>query len=373
MILQVKELKEASIKILAAVDNGGIMDKIKDTLEIVTVGNTLQLNITNKEYYVRVKLPVTESEPFRALVDAKLFLTLVSKITTDTLELSTNQVSLIVKANGTYKLPFIYDGNSVITVPEITIDNPTMDFLISADTLNSIATINSKDLNIANAKKDFQRFYYVDEQGCFTASFGACVNQFTLPQKVVMTLSDKVVKLFKLFKDGEVKFTLGYDAYGTSMLTKVKFENDDIEITNITPTNDTILESFRKPVESIRAKISSAYDYTVTINKTDLVEALARLLLCNYAIGGFEKDFGVLKFVNDGVIIETPDSNNKELVPYVSLKLDGEYKTMIDIKQLKTTLEACNEELLTFSFGNKKGILLTRGLICNLLPEANIE
>ena len=376
MILQVKDLKDAATKILASIDNGALMDRVKDTLEIVSVGKTLQLNITNKEYYVRVKTPLVSDEQFRALVDAKLFLNLVSKTTVDEVELKTTQTSLIVKANGTYKLPFIYDGNDVISVPEIKIENQTVGFTMTGDALNSIVNINSKELDIAGAKREFQKLYYIDEQGCITFSNGACINQsFTLPEKVVLLLNDKVVKLLKLFKEGDVKFTLGTDVVGTQMLTKAKFENDEVEITTITPTTQPLVESFNSPLRIARTKLNKSYKNVAHLNKDELLEAISRLLVCTYAVGGLEKDYAFLEFdpVN-GALLSTLDGNNKEPLAYVNTEgatsvVTEKYSTIIDIKQLKTTLGACEENIIKLMFDDYQGMLLVRKAIFNLIPE----
>lgn len=384
MILQVKDLKDAATKILASIDNGALLDRVKDTLEIVGVGKTLQLNVTNKEYYVRVKLPLVSEEQFRALVDARLFLNLISKTTVDEVELKTTNTSLIVKANGTYKLPFIYDGNDIISVPEIKIDNPTHSFTMPSEALNSIVNINSKELDISAAKRDFQKLYYIDDQGCITFSSGACINQsFTLPEKVILLLNDKVVKLFKLFKGGDVKFTLGVDAYGNQMLTKAKFEDEEIEITTITPTTQPLVTSFENPLNVARAKLNKKYKNVAILDKTELLDAITRLLVCTYAVGGLEKDYAYLEFDPiGGATLSTIDSNNKEPLSYLNVLpvpdatqeepmtvVTEKYSTIVDIKQLKTTLSACEDNAIKLMFDDYQGMLLVRKTIFNLIPE----
>lgn len=379
MILQVKELKDAATKILASIDNGSMLDKVKDTLEIVSANKVLQLNVTNKEYYVRVKVPLLSDENFRALVDAKLFLNLISKTTVDEVELKTTQTSLIVKANGTYKLPFIYDGNDVINLPEIKIENKTMEFNISSDALNSIANINSKEIDIAAAKRDYQKVYYIDEQGCLTFSSGACMNHsFTLPEKVILLLNDKTVKLLKLFKTGDVKFSLGMDAYGNQVLTKVKFENDDIEVTAITPTSQALIDSVSTRVSRARATLNKKYANVVYLDKNELLEAIARLLVYSYAIGGLWTDYAYLSFDPvTGLTITSNDKNSKEQLPYLTNEGEqshvvGTYNTIMDIKQLKTTLSACEEDAIQLRFDDHQGMLLLRKTIFNFVPEADV-
>lgn len=377
MILQVKDLKDAATKILASIDNGALLDKVKDTLEIVSANKVLQLNVTNKEYYVRVKVPLVSEENFRALVDAKLFLNLISKTTVDEVELKTTQTSLIVKANGTYKLPFIYDGNDVINIPEIKIENKTLEFNMTSDALNSIANVNSKELDIAAAKRDYQKVYYIDEQGCLTFSTGACMNHsFTLPNKVVFLLNDKTVKLLKLFKSGDVKFSLGMDAYGNQVLTKVKFENDDVEITAITPTTQALIDSVSSRVARARSTLTKNYANVVYLDKNELLEAITRLLVYTYAIGGMYVDYAYVTFdPTTGLTISSLDYNSKEQLPL--LTRDGEqshvvetYNTVMDIKQLKTTLSACDEDAIQLRFEDHQGMLLLRKTIFNFVPEA---
>lgn len=369
MLLEVKKLQEAAVKILAAVDGGDVSEVVKDTVEIKTYGKTLQLNVTNKEYYVRVSLPIQEEVPFKAVVDAKLFLNLISKITTENLELNVDDKKLVIKANGNYKLPLIYDNDTLIEVPEINIEEETTSFNISSDILSSILNYNSKEINTAKAVKPFQKLYYIDEQGCMTFSSGGCINSFTLPEKITLLLNTKLVKLFRLFKDGDIKFTLGHDEVAGVIQTKIKLENDEVAITSITSTSDSILATV--PVRALRERANFSYDYQVNFEKTALTQALTRLLLFNNARGGLNKDFGVFEFNKTSVSIYDANKENKEVIPYVNSTISTQYKAILDINALKTTLDSCNEDILLFNFGDRKCFVLSRGNIKNLMPEGH--
>ena len=74
----------------------------------------------------------------------------------------------------------------------------------------------------------------MDEKGAITFTNGACVNSFTLEQPVKLLFNNRLVKLFKLFKDESVKFTIGYDPISDDIIqTKVRFATSDIIITAI--------------------------------------------------------------------------------------------------------------------------------------------
>ena len=108
MILQTEKFQDSSKKILNAVDTDSALKNVAsayDTLELEASGKVLHLNATNGEYFVSISLPLDEEASIKAVVDAKLFLALISKITTKTVELTTTDSALVVKANGTYKFP----------------------------------------------------------------------------------------------------------------------------------------------------------------------------------------------------------------------------------------------------------------------------
>ena len=100
MILETEKLQEIAAKIIQVVDTDSTTSPQAngDKVELVVVNNQLQFNVTNKVYYARVNIDNVNEENFRAVVDAKLFLNLLSKITTKTVELSTTESTLVIIA-----------------------------------------------------------------------------------------------------------------------------------------------------------------------------------------------------------------------------------------------------------------------------------
>ena len=131
MILRIEKLQEACKNILTAVDNNEL-SAITETLELVTEGTCLFINVTNREYFAQVRIDLNEEVNLHATVNATLFLKLISQVTTDTVQLDVKDNYLIVKANGTYKLPLIFDGEQLLKLPQITIENVTSEFTIDS-------------------------------------------------------------------------------------------------------------------------------------------------------------------------------------------------------------------------------------------------
>lgn len=375
MIIKTKLFKEVCSTILLGIDNTDI-STLTETLELKTEEKTLILNVTNGEYYVSVKFPLDHEEDFSASVNANLFLKLISAVTTEDIELEKKKDYLQVKANGTYKIPFIYDGSEeMLKLPEITINNPTTQLKISGEILNSILVYNSKELQRGTISKPVQKLYYVDEKGCLTFTTGACVNYFELEKPIKVLFNNRLVKLFKLFKGEMTDFTLGYDPIDENLVqTKVRFETPSIVLTAITGCTDDLLRSV--PVAAIRGRAEKDYPYSVVLNTQELKEAINRLLLFSAGYGSVKnlKPYSKFEFINNQITIY--DSNNENTETFL-FKNDVNFETLqsfiLDLSDLKLVVDTVTEDYLTLSFGDHQAVVLKRGVITNVFPECIVK
>lgn len=366
MILRIEDLKEVCSKILSAVDSSEL-SVLTETLELKTENKILYLSVTNREYYVKVKLELEEEVDFHATVNANLFLKLISQTTTETVEINVVDTTLVVKGNGVYKLPLIYNDDKLLELPTIDIENETAKFDINGDVLVSILTYNSKEISKGNIVRPVQKLYYVDEKGAITFTTGACVNNFTLEKPIKILLNQKVVKLFKLFKEDSVHFTLGQDKLSEELIqTKVRFESGLVSITAILPSDNSLIASV--PVDAIRDRASTTYPYSVSVNKDELIQAINRLLLFTNS-KEFIKSFGNFEFHKDHMVLKDNTGINNEKLYYATPLDNCEYKNAIDLMDLKATLENCTEKYLTMSFGDSQAVVIARGNVYNVIPE----
>ncbi len=369
LIIRIEEIQQACGKILAAVDSNSL-SVLTETLQIKTENKKMYISVTNREYLAKVKIDIPEDVEFLATVNANLFLKLVSQITTDTIELSVVDSTLILKGNGVYKLPLIFDGEKLLELPEIEIDNPTVEFDVDSSALLSLIQYNSKELTKGQPSHPMQKMYYVDEKGAITFIFGACVNSFTLEKPVKMLLNDRLVKLFKLFKGEKVHFTMGMDALTDDIIqTKVRFETPEVTITSILSCDDTMLKTF--PVDSIRGRANATYPHSVKVNKDQFLQTINRLLLFSSANSAKDiiKPISEFKFEKDHVVVFDTRGENKEEVWYSNSTIEDSYDTYIDLNDLKVTLETCVDPYVTLEFGDTQAVVVTHGNIKNVIPE----
>ena len=365
MILQVEKFQDSCKKILSAVDTDSALgdSQFKDTVELKAEGKVLHLNAVSKTYFTSINLPLEEESSLRAVVDAKLFLALISKLTTKTVELTTTDVALVVKANGTYKFPLKYDKeNKPVELPTIVIDSVTSTFKVAGSALHSILNNNSKELS------GLESSYYVDAEGCLTYTKSrACVNCFTIDTPTKVLLNQRLVKLFKLFKDGDVNVELGFTEVNGSAQTRVRFEQEDVVIISALGNQSAINTV---PAVAIRGRANKVFDYSVTFDRKLFIEALDRLLLFDNSSSN--KGVCILDFDANGVTIHDRKRINQEIILYTSVLSDLEncnYEMQLNVEALRDILNSYEPIVFNLSFGDHVAIVISIGNIKNILSE----
>ena len=377
MILKTKTFQEAANKILVAVS----LDRAAANLELAAKDTSLYLRVTNREYYCAVKFDLEEPTDFRAVVDANLFLNLISGISTEDFELNINDTNVVVKAGkSSYKLAMIYENDQLMKLPIIKLDKEqvTVDMPIEHDILMSILNVNGKE--IQKAKKldvnELQRYYYIDETGCFTFTTGACVNAFTLEKPIKLLLTDKVVKLFKLFNT-DVWMSYGHIVNADSTLQPiVVFQTEDVYVATRLLNDDTCIQKIKAPCDAMKNLVKEVYDHNLVLSASDLSAAIGRLLM-------FHKNSSAkadLSFVPACVefnevefTISDATGDNKEVITIENSSSTGNYTMGVNLIDFKSVLDSCKNEHITLNCGNSKSIIISRGTISNVIAETKVK
>lgn len=371
MILKTKDFKEAANKILLASDS----DKNVTCLELVTKESNLYLNVTNKEFYVSVKFPLAEPIAFRAVVNADLFLKLVSALTTEEFSLDIVDNYVLMKAGKCeYKIPMIYVNEDLLTLPVITLQNKTVEMPIKLDILQSILNINSKELlKVKNIDvNELQKLYFIDENGCFTFTTGACLNAFHLDKPIKILLNDRIVKLFKLFKT-DVIFALAKDSDTTgNIVTKVSFIADDVYVAALITSDDKLINGMEGPCNMTKNYISEKYDYSLALSTAELSSAIQRLMLFTKQSDSSTTNTYMpidAKIVDNAITLSDKYGNSETVSAKNELANKTEYDFKFNMNDLKLVLDSTKTDTITFNCGNHRSIFLSRGTVYNIIPE----
>lgn len=370
MILKIETLKDVANKLVNAVD-ANELSQVTETLELQAADKMLTVSVTNQEYFVEVNTPIDVEENFHATVNANLFLKLVSQTTSDIIDLTMNDNYLLMKGNGVYKLPLIFDKDELLVLPRIYIGEVTSEMDVSTEVLHSILNYNSKELTkLIQSSPLVQRFYYLDENGCVTFTTGACVNNFKLDQPIKVLLNSRLVKLFKLLKGNTTHLSLGHRAISADVIqTIIRLECDGVTITSILTCDDTLVT--KVPADIIRERALKTYDYSVNMNRDVLIQAINRLLLFSSGIADKEnlKPYGTFEFGRNSVTIYDTRKDNHEVIYYNNDTNIDNYTAMLDLYDIKNTLDTCSESYLNFSFGDGQAIVIGRNNVYNVIPE----
>lgn len=374
MIIKTKDFQDAANKILLAAG----LDQNAANLEVVAKESNLYLNVTNKEFFVSVKFPLETEEIFRAVVDAKQFLDLISGFTTETFSLILKGNTLELRAGKSkYKIAMIYENDQLMTLPAITIQNKTVEMSISNDILMSILNVNSKEVEKTKNidVNELQRLYFIDETGCFTFATGACLNSFTLEKPVKLLLNDRIVKLFKLFKE-DVNFTLGQDPMADgSVRTKITLQTADTYLAAIITCDDILISKVQGPCMATKRFISENYSHRLVLPANEVSSAITRLMkFTKNNKAATEKVSTInlpvsVKITADEFIIKDKFENVETIDIENGSYTDGDYEMVVNLYDIKLVVDSCKNEHITFNCGNGRSIIITRGAISNLIPE----
>lgn len=376
MILKTQLFQETCKTILPALDNNTA------NLELKAEQTTLYLSLTNREYYISVKYELAEPANFRAVVKADLFLNLIAGITSEEFELEVKNNYVYIKVNkSNYKLAMIYENDTLITLPVITLTNKTVEMPVSLEILKSILNVNAKELlkaknaDLVRASiNDLQKLYYIDETGCFTFTTGACLNSFKLEKPVKLLLTDKIVKLFKLFKE-DVLFSFGYDQLPNGITqAKAIFQTPTIYFAALVINDSYLLNKVLGPCTAAKNYVQANYANKIVLSSNMLLAAINRLLM--FTKNSIDKVnmlsvYATITLTTGNEFIITDKLGNQEVVPIEngSTAITEDYILSLNISDLKLVLESYKDEFVTFNCGNHKLVVITRNNISNLISE----
>ena len=374
MILKTKNFQEAANKILVAVG----LDRAAANLELAAKDTALYLRVTNREWYTAIKFELETPTEFRAVVDANLFLNLISGISTEEFTLEIKDTFVVVKAGkSSYKLAMIYENDQLMKLPIIKLDpeNVTVSMNISNDILMSILNVNSRE--VQKAKKvevnELQRYYYIDETGCFTFTTGACINAFTLEKPIKLLLTDKVVKLFKLFS-ADTWLSYGHLVNADNSLQPiVVFQTEDVYVATRLLSDETCIQKVKAPCDAMKALAKEVYDHNLVISAPDLSAAIGRLLMF-HKNSSAKADLSfvpaAVEFSNTELTISDFTGDNKEVITIENgSTTTGGYSMGVNLIDLKAVLDSCKNEHITMNCGNHKSIIICRANISNVIAE----
>ena len=352
LVLQTNTLKDLvnrAVKVCQGTECG-----LNGLMELSVKDNVFYIKTTNNTYFLTLNIKNVECDSFHAVVNAKFFAQLISKITTQSICLYVDGNKLVVEGNGTYNLELRFgSGDAPIVFPQQEFDRNVEVVHLDSLQVKNILSLNKSCK--AKGRESGQYYdYYMDSERVLTMSDDrACLNKvkvFNTPVLVSPELFDLV--------------PLVSDLNGVNVQSNLK-NIDEVNHTIMLFTSDWGslygVSDMQFGVEEFMAEriveaMSDKLPHEATINRTLLLNALDRICLFTQIFGNNVVE---INLNNEGIILKSHISNSVESIKFIQPIANVEPITAkIDGESLKEVINSCTKEDLTLNFGNDKDLYI---------------
>lgn len=320
----------------------------------------LRLLTTDMSNTLCVIIDKVTGDDIDVTVDADKFGKLISKITSEEVDLSVvDEDKLVIKANGTYKLPLIADEEGLVSFPDVKLaDTPDGEILLTS--IMSAYNINKSAL-AKTLEQPCLTGYYCGEKVITTDANVITFNDFdAFKYDKPLLISSQMMALLTL----NSKEKIAYKVAGSEL----QFVTDDVVITG------PVLEGIEDyPVEEISAYLEEAFTSSCKVPKELLLDVLDRLALF---IEPYDKNGAYFTFGRKGINIHSKKDASTEVVNYVESKEFKPFVCCVDIPMLKEQLQANPDETIKIFYGNENALKLQSGKVTQviaLLEDEELE
>lgn len=340
MKVNAKLLKEMVSKAEKASSNNKLIP-ITQLMCIKVSDNQLTLITTDATNYFYVSKEL-ESDDFYAVIPVEQFSKLVSKITSDEVELILEERALVVKANGSYsiELPLDENGDTVVYTDPIS----------EYDEIEYSESISCKDISTV--------LEYVQPSIATTDSQPVLTNYFA-GESIIATNQYEVAQFNSEIIGGEhlisadLMMLLG-ELDGESFT----YALDDNVI--IAHSNDCtiygILDSIEDyPIDTLETLLNEKFQSSCKVPRQDVVNMLERIALF---INKYDNKTIRLTFSKESLSASNKSNKSVESVDYSSCKKHKDFTCLIDVEMLLSQLKAYSNDVVEIHYGRENSIKL---------------
>lgn len=310
----------------------------------------LKFYTTDMTNYLIITIDKVSGDDFNITVEADRFAKLVNKMTSNEIDLTINDDTLVIKGNGTYKLPLIMDEEGVVEFPA---DESEYDVEGEVQLTSIMSAYN---INRAALAKTFEQpaltGYYCGDNVVTSNAIVITFNQFVMFKgQEDMLISPQMMYLLTLNSSEKIEF-------GKSGETMV-FCGEDVEIRG--PHLPGIEEY---PIDAINEYLDIAFTSMCKIPKQLMLDVLDRLALF---ITPFDKNGAYFTFGRMGITVHSKKDASTETINYIESKDFKSFTCLVDIVMMKEQLQSCPEDTVTIWYGNENALKLETGNVLQVI------
>lgn len=288
---------------------------------------------------------VTEYSELFVTVPAKQFNDLISKTSCEEVILSLNKNVLIIKGNGTYKIPMLVDNGGIVVFPKPECNNLIFAVTVPFAEIKSVLQINkcalSKNLDSC------LNSYFVGDRVYTTDADVICILDKTLfiDYNNMALLSSNLLNLTSFLEDEVINVEFYSD-------NRIVFTGNRVTIYGYL-RNDVI----EYPINSIYAIEERDYTNQCFVSKSELLSILSRLALF---INPYDRNGIDLIFDRKFLTIQNHDTSALEQVFYKdSSNINEAMRCCVDINMFKMLVSAIPDDAFYINFSDPKVLKLS--------------
>lgn len=306
---------------------------------------------TNYLYIIEDKVPGDE---FYVVVQVEQFSKLISKLTCENVELEITGNSLQVKGNGTYMIDIPLDENGeYIHYPDKVAELDTSnakDYSIHLSTIKTILASCKPSLAVTMEIPVYTNYYVGKDIIATDTSKIACYDVNLFGDDNVL-ISAELMNLLDVMTEESinVKVTDANIVFTTPNCIVYGYKADGID---------------EYAVEAIGNLTSQEFPSKCKLNKNALLSILDRISLF---VGTYDRNAIRITFAQDGISIESKQSNSVEHLDYVESENFNPFTLLIDIEMLVGQIKANGADVIELQYGLDSSIKLVDGNLVQII------
>lgn len=330
---------------------------ITSLLEISLHEGTLTLSATDSLNTVYVRAGDISGENFYVVVNAEIFAKLISRITSEEVEILVDKYKLMVNGNGKYiiELPVDSDGELIHLTNKAEWENPIEPIYVKRTALMLALESGKASLDSAASKNasDCYQGYYMGKKVITTDTMQMCgIDIEMFPERPIL-LRPETMDLIKNL-DGEDVSVFIDDM-------NIKFETAGCTIVSLIMDS---IEDYK--VEAIESVLAAEFNSECKVNKAELLNALDRATLF---VSEYDKNSVYLTFQREGILVRTRGENSEERLDYKFSDNFAPASYLLGVDRLKSLVKTVASDNVSIQYGGDLGIKIVDGSVTMLLSD----
>ena len=310
---------------------------------IVAHDGVLSIYATDGTTFLEIKGVCENSDDFRVAVNASKFVSLISRLTCDTVSLNITNRGLEVVGNGKYviEIPIDESGTPVnFPNPVQCVDSKPVEDGVW--TVSDIQTLKTTLVPAVATTLEVPCYcnVYIGETAVATDTYKIAALQKQLLANPVLIASHVFNLLAMAHED------VGFSIYSDGQAV---FKNDALTI------HTHVFDVDEYAISEISALIEADYPYECVVSKQELLSVLDRCALFN---NPYDNNAIEISFDEGSLCVSNRKLTVKEEIPYVDVNSRGGQKCTLDIVMLTAQIKAYAWDRLTIQYGRQDSMKL---------------